>query len=85
MMKHINPRSVRDARRKVEAAVTEIRPHLLGLDQAHISAVLATMMADLLTPLPPTKRAEVIGIMMGLAAALLAEGDGNHERQKTIQ
>ena len=85
MMKHINPRSVRDARRKVEAAVTDIRPHLVGLDKAHRSALIATLLADLLAPLTPAGRAEVTCLVMGLAGALMGERDGNHEQQKTIQ
>jgi hypothetical protein len=91
-VRDIDPQNVRDARAKIEQAMTDIRPHLVGLDRSHRSALIATLLADLLAPLVPAKRAEVTCLVMGLAGALMAEREGARERgkgdgdqQKTIQ
>jgi hypothetical protein len=89
-IRDINPRSVRDARAKIEQAMTDIRPHLVGLDKAHRSALIATLLADLLAPLTSAGRAEVTCLVMGLAGALMGErelegGKGDGNQQETIQ
>jgi hypothetical protein len=71
-----DPQNVRDARARIERAMTDIRPHLIGLDKAHRSALIATLLADLLVPLTPAGRAEVTCLVMGLAGALMGEREG---------
>jgi hypothetical protein len=91
-VRDINPRNVRDARSRIEQAMTDIKPHLIGLDKGHRSALIATLLADLLAPLAPARRAEVVALVMGLAGALMVErekaweeGKGDGNQQKTIQ
>jgi hypothetical protein len=85
-MRDVNPRNVRDARRRIERAMIDIKPHLVGLDKAHRSALIATLLADLLAPLTPAGRAEVTCLVMGLAGALMGEREGERDgSQRTIQ